>query len=747
MKWNRILIKRPNGMIRDPDIRSDGKKILFSMRDNKQDDYHIYEIDIDGDNLKQLTWGSELADVDPVYLPDGHIAFSSTRDLKYCHCNIHIQPGLYKMEADGANIIKIGGGHLWEGHPSVMPDGRILYSRWEYIDRQFGPSYGLWAMNPDGTNQTLYYGNNAWAPSAILDGRNIPGTDLTSCIFSGIHNLPWGAMAIVDRRLGLDGSDPVIHIWPAETRKLLEGLDNVAWTPYKIDLFHYPVPKYEDPYPLSDPETGRGSGKYFLVSRSIGKVIHHFESTTKTNASYAKMGIFLVDVFGNEILLHSEEPGCYDPMPVTWKPRPGIIPSKVNYTKNEGYFYLEDVYQGSGMENVPRGTIKYLRIIEAPPKRHWTENGWGIDAAQPPAMNWNVTISKAIIGDVPVESDGSAYFSVPANKFIYFQALDEEKMMIQSMRSGTMVQPGEIAGCVGCHENRLQSAFNKDIQAMNRTPNVPEPWYGPFRDFNYFTEVQPVFDKYCVRCHDYNKPAGSLLNLAGDPGLVFNTSYVEIHRKSAFRWYPDTTKTKLLIKVIHDGPPAVLPPYSWGSHCSRLIDLLKSGHQDVRLSKEDIERIITWIDLNGPYYGAYYAFYADNPFARSPLTNQQLQRLLELLNMQETFANLKKHFSSLEKELGSQFSFSRPELSPILLYFNKHSPGYQEALAIIRAGQIQLEHQAREDMLGSTARPIREADLKRNHRYLQQAHAEAEARNAIIKGKKTYPYRPIDWDK
>ncbi|MBE0652762.1 MAG: hypothetical protein IH594_03130, partial [Bacteroidales bacterium] len=433
------LVEAPAGMIRDPDISSDGKRILFSMRNDKADDYHIYEINTDGSGLKQLTWGTELADVDPMYLPDGHIVFSSTRDLKYCHCNIHIQPNLFKMEEDGANIVLIGGGHLWEGHPTMLHDGRILYSRWEYVDRQFGPSYGLWTMYPDGTSQSLYYGNNAWTPSAILDGRTIPGTGLVSCIFSGIHNLPWGAMAIVDRRYGLDGSEPVLKIWPAESRKLLQDVDNADWTPGKIDWFHHPLPKYEDPYPLADPVSGNGAGKYFLVSRSVGRVIHHYESTSETNASYALMGLFLIDTFGNELLLYAEEPGCYDPIPVGEKYKPNIIPERVNYATDEGYFYIENIYLGTGMEKVQKGSVKFLRIVEAPPKRHWSENGLGIDAGQPPAMNWNVTISKAIIGDVPVEEDGSAYFTILADKFVYFQALDKDKMMVQSMRSGTIV--------------------------------------------------------------------------------------------------------------------------------------------------------------------------------------------------------------------------------------------------------------------------------------------------------------------
>ena len=181
-----------------------------------------------------------------------------------------------------------------------------------------------------------------------------------------------------------------------------------------------------------------------------------------------RMGIFLLDTFGNEILLHAANPspqagghealGCFDPLPLAARPRPPVIPPQVDYTKNTGTFFVADVYRGTGMERVPRGTIKTLRVVEAPPKRNWTGPMWNMDTFQAPAMNYNCTSNKRILGDVPVEPDGSAHFEVPADKFLFFQALDADGMMVQSMRSGTTIQPGERAGCIGCHEERLSGA-------------------------------------------------------------------------------------------------------------------------------------------------------------------------------------------------------------------------------------------------------------------------------------------------
>lgn len=724
----RTLIDVPEGIVRDPDVRYDGRRIIFSMRRNKADDYHLYEIDPDGRGLRQLTFGSELSDVEPAYLPDGRVVFASTRNPKYCQCNRHIQANLFVMKADGANVHQIGGNTLVEHNPSMLGDGRILFTRWDYVDRHFGPSFGLWTVWPDGTGTALYYGQNAWSPSAMVDARVVPGTQQVVCIFAGCHNLPWGAMAIIDRERGMDGSAPVVRIWPAESRRWLENQDNLAWTPGNIDLFRNVMPKYEDPYPLSE--------RYILVTRTIGPVDNQYGRGV---VGRGRTGIFLVDVFGNELLLHEEEPGCFDPMPLASRPRPPVLPARADFSRHEGHFYVHDVYTGTGMDRVPRGTIKYLRIVEAPDKRFWNEKGWGIDASQVPAMNWNVTNNKRVLGDVPVEPDGSAYFTVPANTFLYFQALDEHKMMVQSMRSGTFVQPGEITGCVGCHEHRHASGAAVPVAsagqvakapvsgeiggapatqgvAYRRAPSRIQPWYGPPREFNYLTEVQPVFDRHCVRCHDFGKPAGETLNLAGDLNPLFNTSYLELNMKSANRWFPDPPGAgKLLIKAVCDGPPAVLPPYSWGSPRSRLVDVIRAGHEDVKLSTEEFERIATWIDLNAPYYGSYASNYRDNMFGRSPLNNKQLQRLRELTGLPIDFRAI---------------NLTRPELSPCLARFpDKNGPAYGEALAILVAGHSLLAERPREDMPES--RILSREDLSRRARVDAWAAREAAARAAI----------------
>lgn len=740
----RTLLTVPAGIARDLDVDYDGTRILFAMRHNAQDSFHIFEIHGDGSGLRQLTRALPDTDIDPAYLPDGQIVFASTRDIKYCGCNRHVQANLFVMNADGSNVRQISRNNLFDSRPSIMPDGRILYDRWEYVDRAYGPSFGLWTVNPDGTQHSLYYGNNAWSPGAIFDARVVPGSLQCVAIFSSCHDRPWGAIVILDRQRGLDGVEPVVRSWPGDIRPYLrnstdyrQGQDPAHPVVGQIDSFTSLPIKYEDPYPLSDLVTGQGAGKYFLCSRMTG----HGE----------RMGIFLLDTFGNEILLHAapspqsganQALGCFDPMPLAPRRRPPVAPPRVDYAKNTGTFLVVDVYRGTGMERVPRGTIKALRIVEAPPKRNWTGPMWNMDTFQAPAMNYNCTSNKRILGDVPVEADGSAHFEAPADKFLFFQALDAEGMMVQSMRSGTTIQPGEQVGCVGCHEGRLSGATLPASMplAMRRGPSGLRPWYGPPREFNYLTEVQPVFDRHCVRCHDYGQPAGEKLNLAGDLGLVFNTSYLELHRKSARRWFADPPNgPKLLIKAVHDGPPEVLPAYAWGSHRSRLVDVLRAPHEDVKLDHESFDRVVTWIDMNSPYYGSYLSVYRDHVYGRAPLDDRQMSRLAELTGLPYKVPSEHVHLNHTQfagTELsGSQVNFTRPELSPCLAQFADRSHAhYREALAIIQAGRQRLAQQPREDMLGPNSVPVAAADLERAGRCRRQSQCEAASRQAILTG-------------
>jgi hypothetical protein len=720
------LLDMPQGLIRDLEVSYDGARLLFALRRNREENFHLFEMNADGSGLKQLTFLPDAADMDPAYLPDGSVVFSSTRDQKYCGCNQHVQANLFKMNADGTNIRQLGRNTLYESRPSVLPDGRILYDRWEYVDRHFGPSFGLWTMQPDGRTPTLYYGNNAWSPGAIFDARALPKAeggfyaDRVVCTFGACHDRPWGAIAILDRRRGLDGTEPLLHTWPKDLAPYLanrtdygQGRDLRHPVVGQIDSFVRLPLKYEDPYPLDE--------THVLCSRRVDQ-------------TGERTGIYLLSTEGDDLLLHTDGPGCFDPQPLRPRARPPVIPERLDLASDTGTFYVTDVYKGSGMERVPRGTIKTLRVVEAPPKRFWTGPIWEADTYQRPAMNYNCTSNKRILGDAPVEADGSVYFEMPADRFVFFQALDADGLMVQAMRSGTSLQRGEQAGCTGCHESRYDTpppqAGSLPL-ALQRAPSPLKPWNGPAREFNYLAEVQPVFDAHCVKCHDHGKEGEKALNLCGDLGLAFNTSFLEIRKRAPLRWYADKPdQKKELVKPVDDGPPEVLPPYAWGACRSRLVDVLRSGHKEVRLPQEALDRIITWIDLNTPYYGTYACNFPNNPYGRCPLTPGQVDRLAALTG---AGVAVKSKGPVEGPDAGTGVNFTRPEFSYCLAGLtNALDPKYIEALALIREGRRVLFETTRADMPNFVLRnPV---DLARAQRAVQTREREERVRKAILAG-------------
>ncbi|MBC8328230.1 MAG: hypothetical protein H8E31_05725, partial [Planctomycetes bacterium] len=578
------LLESAEGVIRDPEVSFDGRRVVFSGGPRAPAATPWGERGPRGGAVSRLPSRAGVGAPARGWLRGGGSFFSSPRDYSFGQCNRHIMANLFRMDADGANIRRIGGNTLFEGHAHVMPDGRLLYDRWEYVDRHFGPSFGLWATNPDGTGHELIYGNNAWSPGMIADARVVPGSHWLVATLGSCHDRPWGAIAILDRSRGLDGTAPLRRSWPADLSPYLDRADVVDpdhGRSGRIDAFKGLPRKYEDPYPLSS--------RHILCSRQL---------------EGERMGLFLLDVDGGETLVHEEEVlGCYDPMLLAPRSQPAPVAERHDLAAAEGSFYVADVYRGVGMEAVPRGSVRRLRVVEAPVKTTWTHAAWGIDATQAPAMNWNLTNNKRVLGSVPVEEDGSVYFRAPADTFLYFQLLDERGRMLQSMRSGTLVRPGETVGCVGCHEPR-QTTVPPGARplAMSRPPRRLEPWYGPPRDFNYLTEVQPVFDRNCVSCHGAGEDPSGGLDLSGDLGLVFNTSYLELRTKSPARWRPfGADEPEPLVMAVDDGPPQVVPAYSWGSIRSWLAQGRGAGHEGVEVGGEDLDRVFTSFDVNARY--------------------------------------------------------------------------------------------------------------------------------------------------
>jgi len=657
-----VLLETKDGVIRDPELSYDATKIIFSMRPEWNDGYHIYEIGIDGRGLRQLTEGRDIADIDPVYLPDGRIAFSSSRQQKYCMCNKHIMYNLYTMNPDGSGLNQIGISTLAEGHSSVLSDGRLIYDRWEYVDRNFADAQGLWTVNPDGTKHSVFYGNNTNAPAGSIEPRQIPGTDLVVCTMCACHSRPWGSIAILDHNKGVDGKDPVVHIWPEEAMEHINCGDyDVTRT---LEFF------YEDPWPVDK--------DHILVSRTIWVK----RDSRQSWIGQCKMGIYLLGTDGQEEMLFEADKSAFDPQIIAPRPVPDIIPTARKYDSSNGLFFVENVYWGTHMNGVEPGSVKYLRVVESPEKRTHVSQSWSGQGTQWPGMNWHGFENKRIIGEVEVAEDGSVMFEAPAGKFLYFQLLDKDKKMIQSMRSGASLMPGEMNGCIGCHEDRLSVPQVTDHrpQAFKKKPDTLKKWHNrdPFL-FSFMEEVQPILDRHCVKCHDFDAKNRDKLVLAGDKNPYFNAAYVDLYVKNE-------------VTLTGGGPAETQQPYSWGSHESKLTKCIEGGHNGVALSREEMETLYTWMDLNGVYYPVYETSFGDNPAGRSPLTSEEMDEIGRLTGLD--FKTLR----DWNRKQQAQISFERPEASPCLDVLRDRPNDYARVVEIIRTGAQRLMKSPRGDI-------------------------------------------------
>ena len=697
IKSERILASSENGLIRDAEVSYDASSIVFAMRNSSAENYKIYEYGIKGGKIKRLTNLDCVSDIEPVYLPTGEIVFSSTRAQKYCACNRHIMANLYRMNSDGSNITQIGNSIEFENHPTVMSDGRILYTRWEYVDRNFGGAQGIWTCNPDGTRHSLYWGqstgNPILNPVQLADGK-------IAAVMSSCHDRPWGAVVVIDRTIDIEGRRSVVKIFPENAADAIgKGIDAIKAS----------VPlKFEDIEILSPND--------LVVTRRID------EKSDKT-------ALYILDIDSGKleeiVRVADGERGVFDAKILSPRQSPKEIPEQRSYEGGSAFVYVGDVYEGTNMENIKRGDIKYLRIIEDNPKMNWSGGCWTAQGAQAPALNYDDFDNKTIYGIVPVEADGSAYFKIPADKFVYLQALDKDKKMLQSMRSGLSALPGEIVSCAGCHESRMSPPPTslKASFAVKRAPSKIEKTPSSGELFSYVKNIQPILDRHCVKCHDFGKTGAKKIILAGDTGLIFNKSYTELHSKNA-------------VTAIGAGGNKVQPANTWGAKQSKIVRMVDRGHSGVKLARDEYETLCQWIDINAPYYDVDDSVYFANPGGRPPITREELFELLRLCGH-----NKKWYSSRLTSDVNKRnypneiISFSRPKMSEILKPLEVGSDAYVRALAIIERGAARLSVRPREDMAGYSET---EKSKFRYEKFGKLRKLEALNRNAIAGGKKMF---------
>jgi formylglycine-generating enzyme required for sulfatase activity len=597
----RTVLKPPAGlMVSDVDLHFDAEKMLFSMMDDNGR-WQVWEIGADGGGLRQVTPSDpdDVDNYDSCYLPDERILFTSTACMIGVPCvygNSHVT-NTYVCDADSTNIrqLTFDQEHNWS--PCLLPNGQVLYQRWEYADLPHSNSRMLFTMNQDGTSQFAFYGSNSFWPNGIFHARPIPGSSSKVVgIVSGHHGVArQGELVLFDVGRGRNEADGVVQRIPGWGEKvepvIADNLVGRSW------------PRFLHPFPLNE--------KYFLAA------------VQPTAAS--RIGIYLVDVFDNMLLLRkSDTHQLMEPVPLRKTHRPPVVPQRIDPDAKHATVYLADVYNGPGLAGVPRGAVRRLRVYTYGFSYQDMGGLLGIIGIDGP---WDM---RRVIGTVPVEPDGSAKFIVPANMPLAVQPLDEEGRALQLMRSWMTAMPGEVLQCNGCHESRNDAPVTKTTLAVNQPPAAIEPWYGQLRGFDYSREVQPVIDRYCIGCHNGEpmEDGAVTINLRGDVmvndfkmvtagnggnrGGRFSVGYAELHR---------FVRRSGIESDMH-----LLTPMEFHAGTTELVQMLEKGHHGVRLDAESWDRLITWIDMNCPYHGTW----GEQLNAAAKHQGQRRKELLEL---------------------------------------------------------------------------------------------------------------------
>ncbi|MBI4875228.1 MAG: hypothetical protein HY822_11405 [Acidobacteria bacterium] len=538
-----VLLEDPRGGVRDPQVHYDGGKILFSYRKGGTPNYHLYEINADGTGLWQLTSGP-WDDIEPTYTASGEIVFVSTRARRWVNCWLTQVAILFRASADGSGIRMISSNGEQDNTPWPMADGRILYTRWEYTDRSQVHYHHLWTSNPDGTQQAILYGNQR--PGIVMiDAKPIPNSDKVVAVFSPGHGRKehGGPIAIVDPDAGPDAEAGARQINP--TRE-----------------------NYRDPWAFSEDLILAARGPSLVLMNGKGTVEEIFRLPEADLAAKLE---------------------CHEPRPLTVRARERAIAPKVDLTMRTGTLLLSDIYRGRNMAGVRRGEIKKLLVLEPLPMPIHFSGG-----AEPVSYLGTFTLER-IVGTVPVEEDGSAYFQLPALRSFFFVALDENEMSVKRMQSFLTVQPGETLGCTGCHEDRAEAPphSGRPPLAVRRPPSVVEAIAGVPGVLDFPRDIQPVLDRHCVRCHDYTNRSGGVI-LSGDRGPMYSHSYF----------------TLTILHQVADGnnrPRSNYPPRALGSSASPLMRKVSGQHHGVVLSAAELRLIRMWIESGAAYPGTYAA--------------------------------------------------------------------------------------------------------------------------------------------
>ncbi len=617
------LIAKNDATVKDPCISLDGRKVCFAMSGNgKGTGYRLFEMEIaNPTSVKQLTYdppGLTVADFEPCYLPNGDIMFSSTRCFGTIDCGWQPTSNMFVMDGRGNYIRRIGFDQVHTFYPVLRGDGTVLYTRWEYNDRDISNVMGLFSMYPDGCHQTEVFGNQTTWPQTLIHARPVPGSpSKIFAVASGHHGAYSGEVCIVDTALDTNGPDHVTMISPPRKTGSLDNFDFLAMG----GVFR----NSEYPYPLND--------KWYLVSyRDVGQ--ERFGNVSRTPY---KIYLKHVDGRSRELLawgggsLH--HPVVVAPWKDIWGCEAPRVVERADYSDSTGTFTIQDVYSGRGMKGIDKasGVAKSIRVVALKYRVSGAcDQGFAgmvtgpkpfgvvfsAPNISPPSLwggSWDV---KEVLGEAKIAADGSASFKVPARTPVYFQVLNSNGFSIAGMRSWSTLMPGETFSCVGCHESKNESWSPARISLAGEAKPLETPLGIENQGFDYPTFVQPILDKHCASCHKAGHSSG--FDLTGE--LVYNRAA----RKSFARSYislmqgigGSTSNRAINIASIFSQPPQ-MRPYSYGSTRSGMIRVLTGdkdiNHKDVAITARELKLLACWIDLEAPHSGRYdsYMSYRD----------------------------------------------------------------------------------------------------------------------------------------
>jgi hypothetical protein len=623
------ILTKTDAAIKDPCISLDGKKVVYAVSGkSKNSGWRLYEMEIDKPGSeKQLTFnpsGLTVADFEPCYLPNGDIMFSSTRCYGVIDCGWQQTTNMFVMDGNGKYMRRLGYDQVHTCYPVLCGDGSVVYTRWEYNDRDVSNVMGLFSMNPDGTAQTEVYGNQTTWPQTFIHGRPVPGSPTKFfAVASGHHGDYSGEVFICDNLDTTNGTQNITMISPP--RKTESRLQNDSWAmggvfrnsinPNPLDEKWYLVGYREETKAASSMTDGVPTGKFKIYLKSV-------DGTSRELLAWADQS------------LHT--PVMVAPWKAIWGQEPVKIADKTNFSDSMGSFTMSDVYYGAGMKGVDKksGVAKSLRVIALRYRVAGAcDMGYGemanasfkpsqVDFVAPTinpiataGCSWE---AKQVLGEAKIYEDGSAAFKVPARVPVYFEVLDSNGCMIAGMRSWSTLMPGESFPCVGCHENRKNApppgggmANAAGLQSLDKPLGIEG------KPFSYPEMVEPIIQKHCASCHTTGHKSGFVFT-SGTSSFYnkkFTNSYLSLTKglKGSYSATVGVTASNKAVCITSIfSQPEQMPPYSYGSTQSGMIKALLKGHNDVKLTAKELKILACWIDLECPHSGTYDSDLSDD---------------------------------------------------------------------------------------------------------------------------------------